>query len=62
MYMKGHFKESSDLFPENQPVRENGSELFDNIPVFDKNKENWLKRNFWNFFREKVWYFAALPH
>ena len=52
--MKGHFKESSDLFPENQPVRGNGSELFDNIPVFDKNKENWLKRNFWNFFREKV--------
>lgn len=38
MYMKGYFKESSDLFPENQPVRGNGSELFDKIPVCDKNK------------------------
>ena len=51
--MKEHFKESSDLFPENQPVRGNGSELFGNIPVFDKNKKNWLKRNFWNFFPDK---------
>ena len=39
MYMKGHFKESSDQFPETQPVRGNGSELFDKILVFDKNKE-----------------------
>ena len=39
MYTKGHFKESSDLFPENQPVRGNGSELFDKIPVCNKNKE-----------------------
>ena len=38
MYMKGHFKESSDLFPDTQPVRGNGSELFDIILVFDKKK------------------------